>query len=619
MGFFEEIQEALQAKPDYRASYPITRKILNFFSQFQTVIRTEFEFEEVEVADPQSASECCILLKRTLLIPIDNIIVRVIHEQVDETDPEDWHTRDFVRALYQAILEQLSEFYRDELPKHLPIIFSDRQTLSAFFIKERQNVLRMFTFYELRGVITEKVAHHVQQRIVLHKPEGVSILEVACQSDNIRVLRSLIEIGLQYRISNDDLSVLQQITISKGHAELTTFLNSLIAQPFKQKGVKNMISLMGALTSPLAAFGVSGHSQSFADFRDELPDSVSHRLRPVSPVAGGASSLAVTPVGGSQLHEVWQVIVNKDSRNPRTVKLFLDPRKALDVPEHVQHEPQPAPEALPVNTKQGNTLIACIDMDVLQQWQKDGTSSRYRTQEQSMGGCSANQLAKAAGFSTKRLWHLCHLIAYSLGGPDGIMPAFEHERDHKGPQRENNLVCGTVEANAQMLIIEDACKKLISDGFSSVYVKVTPHFVKGFEQYHIAHFVEYTLQDKATDPTRQLTVTFDMLTRRKIAPEEVTALGALFHKIFVAGNETPRTFDLTTPQVRRQVPRRMLGSPMTSADLFSPRSSGKENRALNFEEADDEEAPMSHYKPQRKKSCPNGTQTSKSIVVGGKP
>lgn len=63
MGFFEEIQMALQAKPDYRASYPITRKILNFFSQFQTVTRTEFEFEEVEVADPQSVSECCILLK----------------------------------------------------------------------------------------------------------------------------------------------------------------------------------------------------------------------------------------------------------------------------------------------------------------------------------------------------------------------------------------------------------------------------------------------------------------------------------------------------------------------------------------------------------------------------
>jgi hypothetical protein len=112
-----------------------------------------------------------------------------------------------------------------------------------------------------------------------------------------------------------------------------------------------------------------------------------------------------------------------------------------------------------------------------------------------MSNQSAEDAAKGAGIPVTGNWAWLHLIAYTMGGQDGI-----------NPDVPENLVAGTHESNIYHLAIESAAKKLVLE----TGVGLTIHWKldgKIDEDWHIAERIIYTVTS-ISDPlkTRKFTI-----------------------------------------------------------------------------------------------------------------
>jgi len=137
-------------------------------------------------------------------------------------------------------------------------------------------------------------------------------------------------------------------------------------------------------------------------------------------------------------------------------------------------------------------------------------AARIPTQLTVMKGVSARDAAAARGYETGGLgWEWLHLIAHGMGGE----------------QRAGNLVAGTAEANTEMMVVEDAVKKLLcSHKKAKATVKVIAKLVPNT---HIAKEIQYevTWRDAGGVTPFRKTV-FQPLTRRRPAAIEAKAVAA---------------------------------------------------------------------------------------------
>lgn len=114
-----------------------------------------------------------------------------------------------------------------------------------------------------------------------------------------------------------------------------------------------------------------------------------------------------------------------------------------------------------------------------------------------MSNQSAKDAALGAGIPATGDWAWLHLIAYTMGGPDG-----------KNPDVPENLVAGTSESNIYHLAIESAAKKLVLE--TGEILKVSWKLEGRVDpDWHIAERIEYRLTN-LNDPGK--TVTFPIKT-----------------------------------------------------------------------------------------------------------
>jgi hypothetical protein len=103
----------------------------------------------------------------------------------------------------------------------------------------------------------------------------------------------------------------------------------------------------------------------------------------------------------------------------------------------------------------------------------------------------------------KHGWQWLHLIAYALGGPEGI-----------GPQQAANLVVGTTAANTAMIMIEDAINNAIVDPAIPVEsARIVAKPVMADPEYLIAGTIVYQVVFTLTGGRKlpDLTLSFDAL------------------------------------------------------------------------------------------------------------
>ena len=434
--------------------------------------------------------------------------------------------------------EKLDLFFNEIKNK----IISELESLSfenpnAIPLNEIAKYLACHCFYD---IIFEKLKAAIFLRAVTAvNTNEHSLFHIACEKQNLGLLKLLLEYAKSKDIDYQKIvtpTLIQFLSQDEKKFNLIIkYLESLKTPAISTRGVMGMIALMGASTSPAKKIIITDGNASIS--HEEFSREIQEEIRPASIVR---SSVAISP-GGSEAYPTWDILIDKDDPSFfRTVRVFLDKKKAIVPREEVQNATRiskktkmPPNLNLPLNTKCDQEFIAEITQQRLDAWRKSSTSGRYREQNAVMGDNNANDVAKAAGFIIKGKadWQWCHIIAYSLGGVDGEYPT-PSEYDLKGPQRESNLVVGTREANAHMLLVEDLAKKLIQGRIEKIYIRAKPLFVKGLEGKHIADFIEYTLQDSLVNPAHQVTFTFDMLSRRKTALQEPLVIGPIIIKLF---------------------------------------------------------------------------------------
>lgn len=328
-----------------------------------------------------------------------------------------------------------------------------------------------------------------------------TVFHLACIYADARLFHRLLtafKVELPSTLKNDLLEQAPFYT-----EKIRTVLLSLNRKkPYAGRSLKERICIMGAM----------GPSGKTALMRGE--NAYTSPSRRLTRALRGPNNTVTTPKG-SRLLPICHIRV-MDEQAPQTpgIEIFTEPRKDIGLRATPFKARKPAPKGLPANRKK--PLHFKINRTVLKQWEKPG---RYRGQDRTMGGYSARHIADLAGFTTKkRAFHWCHLAGYSMGGPDGKKPRSKRARDFVGPQQPNNLVLGTREANAQMLIIEDVAKALIHQGIvPQLDIDVSVHFYKGLKDLHVADRLRYRLAHDGLG----LTLDFDMLSCRKVRPEEI--------------------------------------------------------------------------------------------------
>ena len=159
--------------------------------------------------------------------------------------------------------------------------------------------------------------------------------------------------------------------------------------------------------------------------------------------------------------------------------------------------------------KYGRSLA--IDPALLLSWANTRKSSQSQT---SVMGQSAAKVAANAGYpvSDPRQWEWLHMIAYSLGGLEGVQP-----------QRPENLVVGTAECNTQMIVAEEMIKSIVKKNASEA--TQANQLVVSLEAWvrmadvprHIAQRIGYTfkLADATGAGLMSMNFSFDALSRVK--------------------------------------------------------------------------------------------------------
>lgn len=140
-----------------------------------------------------------------------------------------------------------------------------------------------------------------------------------------------------------------------------------------------------------------------------------------------------------------------------------------------------------------------------------------------MGGISANEVAHVLGYEGVG-WNWCHLIAHSMGkSVAGGKP--------QTLQTPENLVVGTAQANAMMLLVETAIKKVVLKRREPLEIIAIANY-ESLEHgdFHFANTVQYRVRDPKTN--RELSFTFDMHTRRCVTVLELENIYTLLNRTF---------------------------------------------------------------------------------------
>ena len=333
---------------------------------------------------------------------------------------------------------------------------------------------------------------------------------------------------------------------SRAHKTIKEIVGALkTSQDPLKRGVVGLVGLMGALSSPeKIKVGILRDGQDLVS-----PDTRLSRVL-ISPLSKKAS----TP-GGSPLCPVWTIQILQPSYLGRSeLSIFTEPPSvpmSRDLPllDLVTHRMPDLPKTLPENTKRPFSFV--INQALMTSWKKrDHSKRRYRGQLETMGGHSACDIARLLQFKDvkKRSFHWCHIAAYSMGGPDGQKPLSKDDYNSVGPQQPCNLVFGTKEANAQMLIIEHIVKKLIKERkikerkFQSLTITVEAFLYPGCEAFHIGNFVEYTIVEPKGFG---IFLKLDMLSRRKMRSAEIKQMIEAITNLFIHQEAEPFARDST--------------------------------------------------------------------------
>ncbi len=105
--------------------------------------------------------------------------------------------------------------------------------------------------------------------------------------------------------------------------------------------------------------------------------------------------------------------------------------------------------------------------------------TREKSQVEVMG-ISASRAAYLAGYTGPGDWEWLHLIAHSMGGM----------MEGPGPQVPDNLVAGTSECNAAMIMVEDAIKDVVGR-FDDLTARIAIHAQICDRTYHISDLIKY--------------------------------------------------------------------------------------------------------------------------------
>ncbi len=551
MQFIEYLKKAISSEQESRGSQT-SNNIRAFFRKIDSHINDCFQLSKDLCAQQESIIEAdAQKIKIHIRTPSTTLIMHSIelaYQRYNEIPaPADSDYEALLHSIHQQIQMSLTQFIigffdKESNPMGSLILNPEKDLINADILTQENTLYIIFI-----DTILKLVKTTIAQKIMAETDEdNKTPLAIACYRGDKRLLDSLITHGFSKRTHYKiPFTPLIEIAVTERHQDIIDYLHTLNTKKFN-KSILGMVGLMGSLnTSPNARFAVV--KQSGSSYTGTLPKETTEILRPIRiEKTEGQEQVATTPAG-SKMRSTWHIMVNKDF-NPKPVMLFLDEHKVPGKREEPKSAASETPVGLPRNTK--NELMIQLTPTLLDMWSKEAENTkRYRDQKQTMGNIAAAQVAKLAGFTIidTSSWNYCHLIAFSMGGPDGLLPIVESEYDLVGPQRECNLVIGTIEANAMMLIVEDIAKKLIQyKKLEEIWIRVKTTFAPGLEAYHIAEFVEYTIQDCKENPTRQITFNFDMLTRQKITDTEISTLGTLCTDIFINGDDV-----LLTPQAKR--------------------------------------------------------------------
>ena len=327
---------------------------------------------------------------------------------------------------------------------------------------------------------------------------------------------------------------------SRAHQKIKEIVGALkTSEDPLERGVVGLVGIMGALSSPeKTKVGILRSGQDLVS-----PDSGLSRVL-ISPLSKQASTPA-----GSPLCPVWTIQILQPSLGHSELSIFTEPpsvpvRRDLPLLDPLTDTMPDLPETLPENTKRPFSFL--INQALISSWEKqDHSKRRYRGQPETMGGHSACDIARLLKFKAveKRSFHWCHIAAYSMGGPDGQKPLSKDDYNSVGPQQPCNLVLGTKEANAQMLIIEHIAKKLIKKGnVQALTITVEAGLYPGYEAFHIGNFLEYTISEPLGFGIR---LKLDMLSRRTMRSAEIRQMIEAITNLFIHEEAEPLPRDLT--------------------------------------------------------------------------
>ncbi len=591
MVLFDSVKVEIDRGCDGR-EYLLTKKIQDFFNALKASIQSRGRLYAIEPIEEPRIEHCCELLKRALYQSLEEVVQTTVKAYLKTKKPEEWDSIDCIDTAFKQAFIALTQQYRKIFSTHrddnqIKAMFSQYDQLQVFFEQNMQVVLKQLSFVALSDMVRQTITSLIKEKVVFHQGDQnqQTILHLVCRHNALRSFKAIIEHGFDFSVPRNHLIALQGIIHGLGYDDLEDYLEGLLSSPVQKTGLNSLLARMGALGSPSSRMGIQ-NSQS-PTFHEHFSSSVGV-LRPV--LGSARKNFGMTP-GQTRLHVAWKIEVDRDSDSPAMVSLYLDEKKVIDLSAVIRCQPKSPPVELPHNSKVGKTIVTRITPEVLQTWVPK--YSRYRNQVQTMQGCHSNTVAYAAGFNRSG-FHWCHLVAYTMGGPDGLRP-LKGEEDYKGPQREMNLVLGTKEANAQMLIVENTVKSLIDDdGFEEIFLTVIPTFSEKYKDFHIAESVEYTIQDKAVNPTRQATFNFNMLTRRRVSEAEVAAVVEVLKLIFLDRRRVQKEIILSPVVFYRR-----FGSQVEPNSPYIPRKmgfsfDGKENfRALSFEDTESSDDDLS--------------------------
>ena len=355
------------------------------------------------------------------------------------------------------------------------------------------------------------------------RKEG-TLLDLAARSGHDRFFKKIVSLW------GEDLSIEHIENAQTDSPEIQKSLNALMSLKKKKgspntHGLSGMVQLMNSLRSPARNIGV---------YSEE------HFLSPNQPFRKAFRSPkgTIRTPGQTAVHTVCEIKIleptvghnsqaaqSTPSLASSSIHIVSEPEKAV-FPRAIPHNISNAPATgvalpgkytqLPSNKTQGFKFS--INQNILDAWSSE---PRTPNQNDTMGGYSANDIADLAGFdTTEGAFQWCHLAAHSMGGPDGQKPTGKAQYGVVGPQQSTNLVLGTEQANAHMLIFETSAKKLIEDNIvENLEIHLEPEFYPGLEHLHVANFLTYTLHDPTTDLS--VSLKFDMLSRRQVSYEEI--------------------------------------------------------------------------------------------------